>query len=299
MTEDIELLHNDDVGAVVYTPNPDANPFTYKSADDAPADQVEDETGKVFPVADEHGHVSHYPGDDAKKELVTEAEADPEAPRSVIGAALESFKYLYSSALLILSLIIVHAAMFTNQTTATADFGLPPIVAVIIFWFLLVWLAMMEGGQGALVGLQPVDKALYADSHPRSLMNTKLAHKGDNMERFIVGRQYLVVLVITVINLMGSAVKGASVLDMPKWSTEIFLANGVAMILTTIMVGQLPAQVNAANCMLDFINNYFMLFTSYVSLGIEFSGLVHCVYLVQMIFSKITGKPIESNEHQP
>jgi hypothetical protein len=28
-------------------------------------------------------------------------------------------------------------------------------------------------------------------------------------------------------------------------------------------------KVNAANCMLDFINNYFMLFTTYVSLFIE------------------------------
>ena len=50
----------------------------------------------------------------------------------------------------------------------------------------------------------------------------------------------------------------------------------------TIMIGQLTAQVNAANCMLDFINSYFMLFTNYVSLAIEFSGLLHSVYLVQI-----------------
>jgi len=48
--------------------------------------------------------------------------------------------------------------------------------------------------------------------------------------------------------------------------------------------------------MLDFINNYFMLFTTYVSLMIEMSGLLHSVYLVQLFFSKITGKPVESNE---
>ena len=77
---------------------------------------------------------------------------------------------------------------------------------------------------------------------------------------------------------------------------EIFLASGIAVILMTIMLGQLTAQVNAANCMLDFINNYFMLFTTYVSLAIEVSGLLHSVYLVQIFFSKITGKPIESKE---
>jgi len=300
MGEELEIAM-DSAGAMIVHENhvePDVNPYAMKTSDDAHVQTVADEKGKLLPVADEHGHIVHYPNEDAdlKKEMVDEAEKDPESQRSVLGAAIESFKYLYSSALLVLCVIVVLAAMFSNQTTGTSDLGIPAVAAFFIFWFLIVWLAMMEGGQGALVGLQPIDKALYAESHPRSLKNTMLAHKGDNMERFIVGRQYLVVLVITLINMMGSAVADASVLGFPSIMNDIFLGNGVAMILTTIMIGQLTAQVNAANCMLDFINNYFMLFTSYVSLGIEFSGLLHCVYLVQMIFSKITGKAIESQE---
>lgn len=39
-----------------------------------------------------------------------------------------------------------------------------------------------------------------------------------------------------------------------------------------------------------------MLFTTYISLFIEASGLVHAVYLVQMLFSSITGEPVKSNE---
>jgi hypothetical protein len=137
---------------------------------------------------------------------------------------------------------------------------------------------------------------LYKDSHRITHKNTLITHKGDNMERFIVGRQFLVVLVIFVINMCGAAVADAQVLGLSDIITEVFLGSGVAMILTTIILGQLTAQVNAANCMLDFINTYFMLFTTYVSLGIEFSGLLHSVYLVQIVFSKITGQPIESNE---
>ena len=116
------------------------------------------------------------------------------------------------------------------------------------------------------------------------------------MERFIVGRQFLVVLVVFVINLMASAVADANVLNLNDGLAEVFLNSGVAVILTTIMLGQLTAQINAAKCMLDFINNYFMLFTTFVSLGIEMSGLLHAVYLVQMFFAAITGKPVESNE---
>jgi hypothetical protein len=199
-------------------------------------------------------------------------------------------------ALLAFALVLVMAAIFTKQTVATVQYNIPQVVAFLIFWFLICWLAMMEGGQGALVGLQPVEKDRYAESHQRTLKSTKLAHNGDNMERFIVGRQFLVVLVVFVINMMASAVSGATVLGLPDVINEIFLATGIAVILVTITIGQLTAQVNAANCMLDFLNNYFMLFTTYVSLVIECSGLLHSVYLVQIIFSKITGKPIESNE---
>jgi len=213
-----------------------------------------------------------------------------------IDLLLVILKFSYSTILLVACVVVVHAAVFTEQTIATRDLNIHPAVAFFIFWFLIVWLAMMEGGQGALVGLQSIDKQKYAETHPRTLLNASIVHKGDNMERFIIGRQYLNVLVITVINLMGSSIEGASVLGLPQWVDNIFLATGVGMILTTIVVGQLAAQINSANCMLDFINNYFMLFTTYVSLAIEYSGLLHCVYLVQIVFYKISGKPMESNE---
>jgi hypothetical protein len=211
-----------------------------------------------------------------------------------IDVTVTVIKYVYSMCLLIFSVIVVMSAIFTEQTKVSEE--IHPLVAFFLFWLLLIWLAMIEGGQGCLVGLQPVDKSLYNVSHPTALKSTTLAHKGDNMQRFIVGRQFLVVLLVFVINMCGSAIADASVLRMSDVMNEIFLASGIAMILTTIMIGQLTAQINAANCMLDFINTHFMLFSTYVSLFIEFSGLLHSVYLVQIIFSKITGKAFESNE---
>jgi len=205
-------------------------------------------------------------------------------------------KYVYSMALLVFAVTIVMAGIFTKQTGGTATYNIPPIAAFVVFWFLIVWLGQIEAGQGCLVGLQGVDKERYAESHPRSLMCTKLAHNGDNMERFIVGRQLLVVGIVTTLNMMGAAIPSASVLGLPKAVNDIFLGNGVAMILTTLMLGQLTAQVNGGTALLDMINNYFMLFSTYVSLGIEFSGILHSVYLVQIMFSKLTGTPIDSKE---
>eukprot|EP00977_Amphora_coffeiformis_P003344 scaffold620_cov169-Amphora_coffeaeformis.AAC.14 len=222
-----------------------------------------------------------------------------EAPHSVMGSGLESIKYLYSIALLVFSIVVVMATIFSGQSTATsADDGLVPRwVACLVFWFLIIWLATMEGGQAALVGLQPIDKEKYAASHPRAFASATAAHRGDNMERFIVGRQFLVVLIVFVINLMASAAEDANVLDLNDSLREVFLSSGVAVILTTVMLGQLTAQVNSASSMLDFLNNSWgMVITTNISLAIEMSGLLHCVYLVQMMFSRIAGTPIETDE---
>jgi Silicon transporter len=214
-----------------------------------------------------------------------------EKPRSVLAAGIDAFKYLYCLILLVFCLVLVMGAIFTKQPTITSK-GFPTVAAFLIFWFLILWLAMMEGGQGALVGLQPVDSKQYEHSHPLAFKN-----RGDNMERFIVGRQFLVVLIVFVSQLMSSAIPTIDLWGMNQPLTFIFLNSGVALIILTIVLGQLTGQVNAAKCMLDFINNYFMLyFVTYISLAIEFSGLLHCVYLVQIIFSKLSGQATHSEE---
>jgi hypothetical protein len=93
--------------------------------------------------------------------------------------------------------------------------------------------------------------------------------------------------------MMGSAMKDLDVLNLNSMrpsSTRV-----MAMILTTVVIGQPTVHVNVANCMRDCINNYFVLFTTYAFLAIEASGILHSVYLVQIFFSKITGTPIDWN----
>eukprot|EP00536_Pseudo-nitzschia_multiseries_P005623 jgi/Psemu1/190997/e_gw1.108.7.1 len=210
--------------------------------------------------------------------------------RSVLTAGLESLKYFYSLALLVFCVVLVTGTIFTNQTASTAN-GFSSVAAFFVFWFLILWLAMMEGGQGALVGLQPIDRERYKESHPRTYKNTGvMANGNDPLERFIVGRQFLVVLVVFVSQLMSSAVPDVELWGLSDYVKAVFLNSGVALMVVTIVLGQLLAQLNSAKCMLDFINNYFMLyFVTYFSLFMEFSGLLHSVYLVQIVFSKIGG----------
>jgi hypothetical protein len=147
-----------------------------------------------------------------------------------------------------------------------------------------------------MVGLQPIDQAHYATTHPRTLRCTNVAHKGDNIERFIVGRQYLDLSIVFLTSFMVSTTEDASVFGLPAIVNDIFLGSDLAVILCTIVFGQLIAQINSASAMLDFMNNWVMVVTTYVALFVESSGILHAVYLVQILFSKIAGKTIETKE---
>jgi len=234
---------------------------------------------------------------------------------SILSRIISIAKYTYSLGLLLFSLLIIHVAIMTNQTSGTSEWNIPPIVALLLFWCLLMWLGIMEGGQGALVGLQPLPqqtRQLYKNTHMWTYQNTSIVHNhGDNMERFIIGRQFLVVIVVFVINMVASpadskndttayeessADYGKDEHDVwgfvPSILHSILFTSGLALILVTITLGQLTAQVNATKCMLDFCNSYFVNITIRISLLIEYSGLLHCVYLVQIFFSVLTGKPM-------
>merc|ERR1719453_2673133 len=156
---------------------------------------------------------------------------------------------------------------------------------------------MVEGGQCSLVGLPPVPREMYKDSHPLTHRICEWAHAGDNLNRYLLGRQFLVVFIVFFINKSAAPLTAdAAVLGLPGWMTTIFLQTGVAMILFTAQIGQLAAQCNASHMMLDYINNYFMVFTLYVSLAIEFSGVLHASYVIQHIVARLAGKPIKSHE---
>jgi len=203
---------------------------------------------------------------------------------------LSSIKCTLSIFLLILSITIAMALMGTRQTQISQS--LHPAATIGIFWFVIFWMAAMEGCQPSLVGLAPVPKSKYVSSHPTAFKITSFIHKDANLERFIVGRQFLVVLAVFVTNLAaGSATGDAKVLGLPNIMNAIFVNSGIAPVLIAVMVGQLMAQVNATRSMLDTINNRFVLyFVAYASMVIEMSGLLHATYLVQILYAKLTGK---------
>jgi silicon transporter len=202
-------------------------------------------------------------------------------------------QYAYSLALLIFSTIIVMALIFSENTKVASD--VHPAFAFVLIWVALLWLSMVEGGQASLVGLPPIDRDLYKESHPITHQICEIAHKGDNLNRYLMGRQFMVLALVFTTNMCGGPLENADVLGLPSIVNKIFLDSGMAMFFMAAMIGQLAAQVNASRCMLDYINTHFMTFTLYVANAIEASGLLHASYLIQSILG-LLGSPTESFE---
>jgi len=205
------------------------------------------------------------------------------------------FKEIYSSLLLIFCTIIVMAFIFNTNTTLADQTH--PWVAFFILWFTLAWLSHVEGGQASLVGLPPVDMTLYKDSHPTTHRIMRVVNKGENLDRYLMGRQFMVLALVFVESLCASPVDGGTkVLGMPLVVNDILIDTGLAIFFMTAMIGKISAQVNASRCMLDYCDNFFDYFTFQVARLIELSGLLHCCYVVQILFAKLSGKPLESKD---
>jgi silicon transporter len=203
-------------------------------------------------------------------------------------------KYTYSVCLLIFSTTVIMGLIFTRQTRISAD--VHPALAFCLIWGAIIWLSMVEGGQASYVGLPPVDRELYKESHPLSYKCTGTTNKGDNLDRYLLGRQFCVLCTVFIINMSGAPIPGAELWGFPEMVTKIFLGTGLAMIFFTAMIGQLTSQVNASHCMLDYINNWLAVLVLYACMAIEWSGLIHASYLVQFFVCWLAGEPVESKE---
>ena len=209
---------------------------------------------------------------------------------STIRRILKTIKTIFSFAFFVFAIFILTSATFQKQTKVTSIYGLNPYLVIFFFWATLSWLAVLEGALNSMIGLVPVDPAAYQHTHKYTYICTKLAHKNGNVERFIVGRQYLDLMCVFTINFLVGAIKGATIHGLPQIVTSIFFTSSISVVVVTIIYGQLVTQINSSKYMLDSLNNYVLVATTYLAFFVECSGIVHAVYVVQRIAEYIGGK---------
>lgn len=164
--------------------------------------------------------------------------------------------------------------------------GAQPVLEVFLFWIGLAWIAMLEGCQISIVGLQGYDPEAFKDTHPRAYRSCKLL-AGANVERFLIGRQFLLLFTGFLVSRIGGGQSLPS-FEMGGWvwgsfATQFLFSNGVLLMIVIVALGQLPTQLVAADKMLGFFNlplghHYLVVLPC---LAVEFLGLTHSSYLLK------------------
>jgi len=170
------------------------------------------------------------------------------------------------------------------------------VLEIFIFLFMLSWIAALEGCQISIVGLQVVDMEAYKHTHPRSYKASQLVHKGPNVERFLVGRQFLLLFNGFLTTKVAGAADQGHDFYIGDWTwssgaTEFFWLNQVLLLIVIIVPGQLVSQLMAADKMLAFFElPFYPLYTViYPCLFVESIGLTHSTYVLKDILSRVGG----------
>jgi hypothetical protein len=215
------------------------------------------------------------------------------SPASLGSKVWDGVRYTYSTAIVVFSLAVICKGIVDKQMNIYDVFGedMPSPVAFLITIVLIVWLGFLEGAQAGIVGLHGVPKSEYEATHPIALRTTTLCHRGGNLESFIVGRQFLVVFVVFIISntLTFQADLEELPFGLPAWVGEAFLESGLMGAVVTIVFGQLISQLVASKCNVDYLNSHVCYVTAIIALAIEYSGLMHFVYVLQWVAIKLSG----------
>lgn len=207
--------------------------------------------------------------------------------------AWRKFTYFWSMCLTIFAMTIIIYGICRQWNN-------PPwnpihwVFDLILFIVMMTWIALLEGCQISIVGLQNVNVEKYKDSHPRAYDICKLAHKGPNVERFLVGRQFLLLFNGFLVSRVGGGKREDFYIGDWQWSdmlTQALWLNSILLMIIIIAVAQLPTQLVANDKMLGFLNlRYYGYYTVLLPcLFVESIGLTHSSYLLKDVLSRAAG----------
>jgi hypothetical protein len=122
----------------------------------------------------------------------------------------------------------------------------------------------------------------------------KLAHKGPNVEKFLVGRQFLLVFNVFLLSKVAGGATDYFYIGDWHWTetaTQIFWVNSLLLMILISSLGQLVSQLLAAQKMLGFINLPFHAYYTVLipCMCVEFVGLTHSSYLLKDVLVRICG----------
>jgi hypothetical protein len=198
----------------------------------------------------------------------------------------EGLKYVVSTGVVLTYLSLLMWGIWTGQ----AVLPVPGVVAFICFCCAGVFLAHLEGLQVAMLVAEGQDHAPYSGSHPRGFKLMQLALTEKNVRRFLIGRQFLVIFVVFLIN-QCTIFPDISHLGVNEGAWFFFVSLGFPTAINILCLFQLPAQILGNTDPYMFMDRYGPTLTLYICLFVEWTGLAHFSWVVSAI-SRATWFPI-------
>merc|ERR550519_1520171 len=205
--------------------------------------------------------------------------------------------YWWGLALLLFSVCVVMTGIINQKNNPPWDHdNSHPVLEFCLFWLMLFWISMLEGCQISVVGLQGFDSESFRETHPRAYRICKLVHSGPNVERFLVGRQFLLLFNGFLVSRIGGGSGDLDNFEMHSWTweeelTQFFFGNGTLLMIVIVALGQLPTQLVAADKMLGFfelpLGHYYIVLLP--CLFVESLGFTHSSYLLKDLLCWISG----------
>jgi len=202
-------------------------------------------------------------------------------------SVLDIVRYIFSLGLLIFSGVVVCYSIWEQKTSMWKQ--VPGWASLLIFIFVLWCLGVMEGLQIALVELKKLNPDYYKTSHPTAYKLGQLACKGDNIERFLMGRQVFVVCSVFFAAKL-TTIHGTTdgfLFYVPDWVQAIFLETGLLACVVVVIVAQLMPQIVASIYPVQFLELLVMRPAYWACIALETTGLTHFCWILAFLFSRV------------
>eukprot|EP01062_Namystynia_karyoxenos_P073954 TRINITY_DN70783_c0_g1_i1.p1 TRINITY_DN70783_c0_g1~~TRINITY_DN70783_c0_g1_i1.p1 ORF type:complete len:605 (+),score=193.68 TRINITY_DN70783_c0_g1_i1:69-1817(+) len=241
-----------------------------------------------------------YMGDDAattvqqrlSTKLGTAVSGPAESGGGVLAAAGHWVRVVLSGVFMLFCITFTGAAICTGVTTMWN--GVPNGVTLAIAIALVFWLAVLEASQVPIISLARGDSARVAAlqaTHPRAFRACGLCHGGGRLERYLLGREFLKLLVYFM---LAKATKLRASKDAPLGLPGAFAALGHTGLLAShfiVVLGQLVGQMAAARCPVAFLDLPVLIPVAIrPALAVEATGIVHVAYLVKGLIDRAAGE---------
>jgi len=206
-------------------------------------------------------------------------------------------RYVGSFALLIFSTVVTFYAILEQKTSFWK--AVPGWASLIIFLVVLFLLGVMEGIQIALVELKRQDPATYRESHPQAYRLGQIAAKGDNIERFLLGRQVFVVCLVFFAAKL-TTIHGNDeefLFYVPEIVQTLLLETGLLACVIVVIVAQLTPQIVASIYPVEFMQTMVGLPAYYACIALETTGITHFTWVLADLSCRACGLELNNNEN--